>query len=102
MNIQIIETYDFKEFSPDGTHSTPLLDNNKVRTLLLNLDTDQVVGPCQMEAPVIYYVIEGQGHLGVGDEQAKLQTGSLVVVPAKEVRSIAADTHMRVLAVQVL
>ena len=102
MNIQIIETNDIKEFSPDGIHSTPLLDDNNVRTLLLNLDTNQVVGPCQMDVPVIYYVIEGQGHLRVGDEQAKLQTGSLIVVPAEEVRSIAADTRMRVLAVQLL
>ena len=102
MNIQIIETNDIKEFSPDGIHSTPLLDDNNIRTLLLNLDIDQVVGPCQMDVPVIYYVIEGQGHLRVGDEQAKLQTGSLVVVPVEEVRSITADKHMRVLAVQVL
>lgn len=102
MNIQIIETNEIKEFSPDGIHSTPLLDDNKQKTLLLNLDTGQVVGPCQMEVTVIYYVIEGQGQLRVGEEQTKLQTGSLVVVPAEEVRSITADKHMRVLAVQVL
>lgn len=102
MNFQIIETNNIKDFSPDGIHSTPLLDNNKVRTLLLNLDTNQAVGPCQMEVPVIYYVVEGQGQLHVGKEQAKLQTGSLFVVPAEEVRSITADKHMRVLAVQVL
>ena len=102
MNIQIIETNNIKDFSPDGIHSTPLLDNNKVHTLLLNLDNNQAVGPCQMEVPVMYFIIEGQGHLRVGDDQAKLQTGSLVVVPAEEVRSITADKHMRVLAVQVL
>ena len=102
MDFQIIETNNIKDFSSDGIHSTPLLDNNKVRTLLLNLDTNQAVGPCQMEVPVMYFIIEGQGHLRVGDDQAKLQTGSLVVVPAEEVRSITADKHMRVLAVQVL
>ena len=102
MNIQIVETNDISEFSPDGIHSTPLLNDNKQNTLLLNLDTDQVVGPCQMDVQVMYYVIEGQGHLRVGEEQAKLQTGSLVIVPAEEVRSITAHKHMRVLAIQVL
>lgn len=55
-----------------------------------------------MEVPVIYFVVEGQGRLRVGDEEAKLQTGSLVIVPAEEVRSITGDKPMRVLAVQVL
>ena len=102
MNIHIIETNEIKEFSPDGVRPKQLLDDNMVRTLLLNMEVNQAVASCQMEVPVLYYVIEGQGHLRVGDELAKLKTGSLVVVPAEEVRSIAADTRMRVLAVQVL
>lgn len=36
MNIQIIETNYIKDFSPDGIHSTPLLDTNKVLALLLD------------------------------------------------------------------
>jgi quercetin dioxygenase-like cupin family protein len=102
MNIQIVETNHLKDFSLDGVRSTPLLDAGKLRALLLNLEAGQAVSPCQMSVPVMYYVIEGQGHLHMGDEQAGLQTGSLVVVPAKAVRSIAADERMQVLAVQLL
>jgi quercetin dioxygenase-like cupin family protein len=101
MNIQIVETCNLKDFSLDGVHSTPLLDDDKVRALLLNLEAGQAVTPCQMSVPVMYYVIEGQGHLHMGDGQAGLQTGSLVIVPAKAVRSIAADERMHVLTVQV-
>jgi quercetin dioxygenase-like cupin family protein len=102
MNIQIVETCNLKDFSLDGVRSTPLLDDGKVRALLLNLEAGQAVTPCQMSVPVMYHVIEGQGRLHVGDEEAGLQTGSLIVVPAKAVRSIAADERMRVLAVQLL
>jgi len=102
MNIHVVETNDLQDFSFDGARSTPLLDAGKVRALLLNLEAGQAVAPCKMSATVLYYVIEGQGRLRVGDEQARLQTGSLVVVPAEAARSIAADERMRVLAAQVL
>jgi len=102
MNIHVVETNNLKDFSLDGARSTPLLDAGKVRALLLNLEAGQAVAPCKMSATVLYYVIEGQGRLRVGDEQARLQAGSLVVVPAEAVRSIVADERMRVLAVQVL
>ncbi len=102
MNIHVVETNNLQDFSSDGARSTPLLDAGKVRALLLNLEAGQAVAPCQMSATVLYYVIEGYGLLRVGDEQARLQAGSLVVVPAEAVRSIAADERMRVLAAQVL
>ena len=105
MTIQIVETKDLKDFLPDGVGitPTPLIDAAKARALLLNLAAGQSVGPCQMSAAtVLYYVVEGQGHLRVDDEQAKLQTGSLVVVPAGAVRAISAAGQMRILAVKIL
>ena len=101
MNIHVVETKNLKDFSLDGARSTPLLDADNVRALLLNLEAGQSVASCQMSVTVLYYVVEGQGHLRVGDEQSGLQAGSLVVVPAEAERSIAADERMRVLAVQV-
>lgn len=85
-----------------GITPTPLIDAGKVCALLLNLASGQSVGPCQMSVTVLYYVVEGQGHLRVDDEQAELQTGSLAVVPAGAVRAISAAGQMRVLAVQAL
>jgi quercetin dioxygenase-like cupin family protein len=102
MSIDIVETNRLKDFSPDAVRSTPLLDAGKVRALLLNLGAGQSVAPCQMSATVLYYVVEGQGHLRVADEQAELHAGSVAVVPAGAVRSISAAGRMRVLAVQAL
>jgi len=104
MTIQIVETKDLKDFVADGVGITPmpLIDAAKACALLLNLAAGQSVGPCQMSATVLYYVVEGQGRLRVDDEQAELQTGSLVVVPAGAVRVISAAGQMRILAVQIL
>jgi len=102
MSIMIIETQNLTATSPTGMVSTPLLEADQVRTLLLNLAGGQKVPPCQMSATVLYYVVEGQGSLHVESEQAELRTGSLAVVPADTTRSISAVTPMRVLAVQLL
>jgi mannose-6-phosphate isomerase-like protein (cupin superfamily) len=97
----MIETSTKKEFSLSGVVSMPLLDAGKARTLLLSLDAGQAVAPCQMSFLVLYYFIEGQGQIRMGDEQAEFQPGSLVAVPAGAVRSISASHQTRVLAVQI-
>ena len=103
MTIQIVETKDLTAFLPDspGVTPTPLIDDGKVCALLVNLAAGQSVGPCRMSATVLYYVIEGQGHLRVEDERAKLQTGSLAVVPAGAMRAISAAGQMRILAARI-
>lgn len=97
----MIETNSKREFSRSGALSMPLLDAGKARTLLLSLDAGQAVAPCQMPFLVLYYFIEGQGQIRIGDEQAEFQPGSLVAVPAGAVRSISASHQTRVLAVQI-
>ena len=97
----MIETNRKKEFSLSGALSMPLMDAGKARALLLSLEAGQAVTPCQMPFLVLYYFIEGQGQIRMGDEQAEFQTGSLVAVPAGAVRSISATHQTRVLAVQI-
>jgi len=99
MSIDVVETRDLKKVE---VPATSLIDTNKIRALLVNLDGGQTLPPCQMSCPVLYYVIEGQGVLSVAEEQANLKTGSLIVVPADAVRSLAAHEHLCVLAVQSL
>jgi quercetin dioxygenase-like cupin family protein len=97
----MIETNTMRDISLSGALSMPLLDAGKARALLLSLDTGQAVAPCQMPFLVLYYFIEGQGQMRMGDKQAEFQTGSLVAVPAGAVRSISASQQTRVLAVQI-
>ena len=99
MSIDVVETRDLK--NGEGP-ATSLIDTHMIRALLVNLDAGQTLPPCQMSCPVLYYVIEGQGVLSVAEEQANLKAGSLIVVPADAVRSLAAREHLCVLAVQSL
>lgn len=104
MTIHIVETKDVQALRPGGAGvaATPLMDTDRVRALLLNLEAGQSVAPCQMTATVLYYVIAGRGRLRVESEEAELQPGSLALVPANSVRAISAAEPMRVLAIQVL
>ena len=99
MSIDVVETSELKKVKEPATS---LIGTDKVRALLVNLDAGQSLPPCQMSCPVLYFVIEGQGVIHVADEQSNLKTGSMVVVPAGAVRSLAAHEHLRVLAVQAL
>jgi len=101
MTLSILDTSHLTSFSSERPLPTPLLDTGKVQTLLLNLEAGQSVSPCQMPSTVLYYVIEGQGHLRVEEERGSLETGSLAVVPPGATRSISAETRMRILAVQI-
>ena len=101
--MQIVETEERMKL-PGAAQAAPmsLIETDRLRALLLNLAAGQSVGPCEMPTTVLYYVIKGQGHLRVGDEQTSVRDGSLAVVPAGAVRSVSAAEPMRVLAVQVL
>jgi len=99
--MQMIETNTMRDIALSGALSKPLLDAGKARALLLSLDAGQAVAPCQMPFVVLYFFIEGQGQMRMGDEQAEFQPGSLIAIPAGAVRSISASHQTRVLAVQI-
>lgn len=100
MTLHVVDTANLTSFSSEKVLSSPLLDIGKVRVLSVNLEAGQTIPPCNMSATVLYYVIEGQGALRVVDEQVRVKTGSLVVVPPGTERSISAENRMRVLAMQ--
>ena len=99
---KFIETHSLADFSESEALHTPLLETDKLRTLLLNLNGGQKSPLCKMSVDVLYYIIEGEGDLLVEDEHYTLRAGSMVTVPAETTRLISADTSMRVLGVQVL
>lgn len=100
MALQVVDTANLTSFSSAKVLSSPLLDIGKVRVLSLNLEAGQTIPPYKMSAAVFCYVIEGQGALRVVDEQVRVRTGSLIVVPPGTERSITAENRMRVLATQ--
>jgi len=101
MTIQVIDVDSMQKFSTHEVQPIVLHQSEGLVTLLLCLEAGQEVGPCVMTARVLYLVLSGRGQLQVEGEQAELNAGSLVAVPAGVVRSLSAMERSRVLAVQV-
>ena len=101
MTIHVIGVESMQKFSADEVQPIVLHQSDGLMTLLVCLEAGQEVGPCVMTTRVLYLVLVGRGQLRVAGEQAELNAGSLVVVPADVVRSIVASEQMRLLAVQV-
>ena len=102
VSARVIDTEAISIFASDRSQAQVLLDSEDVTTRLLCLEPGQGVGPCTVECPMLYYVIEGRGRLRLDDDQDTkiLVIGTLAVVPAGAVRGIVAQERMRVLAVQ--
>ena len=102
VSTRVIDTEAISTFASDRAQVQVLLDSEDVTTRLLCLEPGQGVGPCTVECPMFYYVIEGRGRLRLNSDQdtSNLVTGALAVVPAGVVRGIVAQERMRVLAVQ--
>ena len=102
LSARVIDTEAISTFASDRAQAQVLLDSEDVTTRLLCLEPGQGVGPCTVECPMFYYVIEGRGRLRLNSDQdtSNLVTGALAVVPAGVVRGIVAQERMRVLAVQ--
>jgi quercetin dioxygenase-like cupin family protein len=101
MAIQVIDVESMQKFSADKVQPVVLHQSEGLVALLLCLEPGQVVGPCVMNARILYLVMAGSGQIHVAEEQAGLRTGSVVVVPPDLVRSIVAVEWMRLVAVQV-
>jgi quercetin dioxygenase-like cupin family protein len=101
LSIHVIDVESMQKFSADEVQPIVLQQSDGLVTLLVCLEADQEVGPCVMTTRVLYLVLAGRGQLCVVGEQAELNAGSLVVVPADVVRSIVASEQMRLLAVQI-
>jgi len=103
VSARVIDTEAIRVFASDRAQVQVLLDSEDVTARLLCLEPGQSVGPCTVECPMLYYVIEGRGRMRLNDDQhtSTLVTGILAVVPAGAERGIAAQERMRLLAVQV-
>ena len=103
VSAQVIDTEALTTFATDRAQAQVLLDSENFTVRLLCLEPGQSIGPCTVECPMLYHVIEGRGRLRLNDDQdtSNLFTGALAVVPAGAARGITAQERMRVLAIQI-
>jgi quercetin dioxygenase-like cupin family protein len=89
-------------FKPAGPDKIVLYDEGAMKIQTVCLAAGQAIPPCAMSTDVLFHVLKGNGILRVDGEQISLTPGETIVVPARAAsRSIAAETDLALLAVQV-
>ncbi|NLN53438.1 MAG: cupin domain-containing protein [Firmicutes bacterium] len=78
-----------------------LFNRGDVRAVRVILEAGQISEDCVVDAPVLLFVISGEGTLIIEDTAYTLQEGDITVVPSGKTRHLAAgDSKFSVLAVQ--
>jgi len=96
--VEIHNLYQHQEFDGQGFVSKLLHDSDGLRVALFCLEPQQEVPPHVSPSEVIFYVIEGEGRVGLGTEEGAVAMGSLVACPPGIPHSLKADTRFVVLA----
>ncbi len=87
-----------REFDGEGYVSKLLHDSDGLRVALFCLEPQQEVPSHVSPSEVLFYVIEGQGRVGLGADEGAVAMGSLVACPPGIPHRLKADTRLVVLA----
>lgn len=84
----------------DGTKSL-LFNSGEVKAVKVKLEAGQAAENCVVDAPVLLFVIEGEGTLVIEDNAYPIAEGDVTVVPPGKNRHLeAGSSKLRVLALQ--
>lgn len=90
MNIIKLSDLTFRE-TPWGVKGGLVLELPDVAIMNLILQPGEKVPLHKTPVDVLFHIIEGQGSVGIGEEVQKVNSGEIVVSPAKIPHSLAAD-----------
>ena len=86
-------------FSANGPQPFVLVENAKIKSVLVGLEPGQVLPP--HPAPDgIYQFLEGSGWMIVDDQRLRIQAGSIVAVPDGAKRGVQAETRLAFIGVR--
>jgi quercetin dioxygenase-like cupin family protein len=86
---------------PGGSPKSMLFNNPDVKAVKVKLAAGQAADDCVVDAPVLLFVIGGEGTLFIEDESYPLIEGDVTVVPAGKNRHLeAGNSELHLLAVQ--
>lgn len=90
------------DFTAEGPHSELIGTHGQVRVALFSLDPGQVVPTHRSPARVFMHVVEGGGHLVVGDERHVVTAGDLAAVEPGQDHGMAAAADRRMLVMALI
>lgn len=87
------------EFSADSYVPKLLHDSEKMRVVLFCLEAGQEIPEHTAPSEVLFYVLQGTGTVGIGEEKVAVRPAALAVCPPSIPHSANAQERMVLLAV---
>jgi quercetin dioxygenase-like cupin family protein len=100
LGLEVWDLTKLAEFSKTQRVKKDLCKTKWFNIVLVCLETGQEIPPRPEPYEVCFYVIEGQGTFTVGDKQAELNAGSMIIAPANVARGIKSTKRLSVLGIQ--
>lgn len=100
--MDLLKVQELEEFSSENLiKKVPFIDE-KMRVILLFLDPNQELPLHQHEnSHELFYVIEGEGMLMMGEEEHRIERGNLALAPMGTRHGLkTTQSQMKILAVQ--
>ena len=86
-------------FTPERFNPTVVTENGRVKVIVACFEPGQFIPVHQPGVDLTMTILEGEGTVVAGEEEARLGPGCLVFVPAGQARGIKAETRLVVLHV---
>jgi len=99
-NMQVFDLKNVEYFPYEERQKNVLCQSKNFKVQIIPLKPNEKLPPCEMAQSVVFYVLEGEGTIHVGDETVPVTVGKLLVSPPT-VFSMETVTGMRVLGVQI-
>ena len=100
MGLEVWDLTKLAEFSKTQRVKKDLCKTKWFNIVLVCLETGQEIPLRPEPYEVCFYVIEGQGTFTVGDKQAELNVGSMIIAPTNIARGIKSTKRLSVLGIQ--
>ena len=100
MNAEHTDLHALVEYNTGDRVKKDLTRCNWMNAALVCLDAGQEIPPHPEPYGVLFYIVEGEGRITVGENIYDVKPGHVVLVPRDGVRGIAPRTRMSLLGVQ--
>ncbi|MFW5996187.1 MAG: hypothetical protein ACOCQB_02845 [Halanaerobiaceae bacterium] len=95
-----METFDLMKMDPGEGMAEVFAGGENYSARVIKLEAGGKIPPCDMEAHLLFVVLEGEAEINAGEETAVMQEG-MCLVSEPEIMSMSSEEGARLLGIQV-
>lgn len=95
-----METFDLRKIEPGEGMAEVFAGSENYSARVIKLEAGGEIPPCDMEAHLLFVVLEGKAKINAGEEAAVMQEG-MCLVSEPEIMSMRSEEGARLLGIQV-